>query len=235
MMYNKLFWSILSFCLISLFVSDLNAQSRRIGIVFNADTTVICQHVGLTIFSNSTNELPLGIDIPQLITSKLLDSLSNKHQVANILLPDSLRGVKAGVFESGISKKITKWARTKGDEYDLIIFIINSESRGIPYNTSGVYSADGKAFLYTTITFSVYDISKAKLIYNGQVTGGKWFPKLKDIKLPKNKKNFDADLLKILKEKFESFLEERVDYFLSKAKFVPDKKSEKEDAMKWEP
>lgn len=204
----------------------IKAQTNKIGIVFDADTTLICQHVGLTIFSNSTNELPLNVNMQESLVQNLKAYLETKYVVDIIELPDSLKNKDLGLFDSGIGKKLSKWAETKDKDFDIIVFIRNQDIPGewnviVPQNTNGVYSRQKNTYLYTTITFYAYRTSSAKLLecYN---QGGELLHKLKNFKLPKDKKTFSPESLSFLEEEYKRYLDQRIKYFLAKTYLIPN-------------
>lgn len=204
----------------------IKAQTNKIGIVFDADTTLICQHVGLTIFSNSTNELPLNVNMQESLVQNLKAYLETKYVVDIIELPDSLKNKDLGLFDSGIGKKLSKWAETKDKDFDIIVFIRNQDIPGewnviVPQNTNGVYSRQKNTYLYTTITFYAYRTSSAKLLeYYNQ--GGELLHKLKNFKLPKDKKTFSPESLSFLEEEYKRYLDQRIKYFLAKTYLIPN-------------
>lgn len=204
----------------------IKAQTNKIGIVFDADTTLICQHVGLTIFSNSTNKLPLNVNMQEALVQNLKAYLDTKYVVDIIELPDSLKNKDLGLFDSGIGKKLSKWAKTKDKNFDIIVFIRNQDIPRewnviVPQNTNGVYSRQRNTYLYTTITFYAYRTSNAKLLeYYNQ--GGESLHKLKNFKLPKDKKTFNPEDLSFLEEEYKRYLDQRIKYFLTKTYLIPN-------------
>lgn len=208
---------------------NARTQTNKIGIVFNADTTLISEYVGLTIFANKTTSLPLNIDIEELIKQKLKSYLDTKYAAEFIDLPDSLKSLNVGFFDSNIGKKLRKWTKTKQEDYDLIIFVCNQQmSTGglnletlITPNTNGIFTKAKNTFLYTTITFYAFRTSNAQQLeyYN---LGGKLLYKLKKFKLPKDKKTFDLATLYFLEEEYKDYLDQRIKHFLVKSYLMPD-------------
>lgn len=218
-------------CLLYSFISFLSclgikAQTNKVGIVFEADTTLICQHVGLTIFSNSRNDLSLNVNMQESLVQNLKAYLETKYVVDIIELPDSLKNKDLGIFDSGIGKKLSKWTKSKYKDFDIIVFIRNQDILGewnviVPQNTNGVYSRQKNIYLYTTITFYAYRTSNAKLLeYYNQ--GGELIHKLKNFKLPKDKKTFSPESLSFLEEEYKRYLDQRIKYFLTKTYLIPN-------------
>lgn len=216
--------------LLGLFVllsfTTVQAQKSKIGIVFDADTTLVTQHIGFTIFSNSTDSSLIKLHLKEHIIQKLKSHLEVKYIVDIIPLPDSLRNIQIGLLESGIGKKLSRWGNTKKEEYDIIIFIRNQVFPSewnilVPQNTSGIYSRRKDVYLYTTITFYAYRTEKNKLLdyYN---LGGDYLHRLKGFKLPKEQKDIDSETLNYLKEEYENYLDQRIEHFLSKSFLIPD-------------
>lgn len=216
------------YLLILLFISfpyKVISQTSKIGIVFDADTTLVYQYVGVTIFSNKTNSLPLNVNVKEYITNKLQSYLSTKYYVDILNLPDSLKGINTSVFDTDIGKKLRNWTKSKEKEYDVIVFIRNLEIPAImalvPENTGGLYTKLRNTYLYTTITFYAYKTTDAKLLeYYNQ--GGKFLYKLKKFKLPKDKKTFSPEALSFLEKEYEKYLDQRIKYFLAKTYILPD-------------
>lgn len=207
---------------------SLKAQKRTIGIVFDADTTLVLEHVGLTIFNNKTNPLPINISISQYIENKLLEHLGNKYEVSICKLPDSLQHVSLNIFEEGgIGKKLTKWAKSKKDEYDIVLFIRNENLSNILYNfvaqrnSSGIYSRKNRVSLYSSITFFAYMnyIPKPKLLnYTGSESV--ILKHLKGFKLPKDKSSLPPEMLDFIKYEFEKYLDSRIEHYIIKTSLL---------------
>lgn len=202
------------------------AQKSKIGIVFDADTTLVNQYIGLTIFSNSTDSSLIDIHLKEYIIHKLKSHLEVKYDVDLISLPDSLKNTQIGLLESGIGRKLSRWGNTKKEEYDIIIFIRNQIfpyewNILVPQNTSGIYTKRKSVYLYTTITFYAYRTEKNKLLdyYN---LGGDYLHHLKGFKLPREQEEIDSEMLNYLEEEYEKYLDQRIEHFLSKSFLIPN-------------
>jgi hypothetical protein len=68
-----------------------SAQTSKVAIISLADTTIVHQHVGTTIFANFTDTLHLDIAMKQCINGYLKKYLTAKYEVSIIeQLPDSV-------------------------------------------------------------------------------------------------------------------------------------------------
>lgn len=201
-----------------------NAQTTKICIVSVADTTFLHQHVGLTIFNNFTDTIPINFSIIQQLEKKLKDYLSPAYTVSFDQLPDSVVKAKNGYFSSAKTKKIKQWITTKKDIYDLVIVIDNMElsenNRLIPKNTSGIFSRGKNIAYYTTISFFAYRTSNLKMLefYH---EGGDFIRIDKGFKLPEDRKSFTPEMINLQYEGFRNYLDSRVEHFLSKTFLVP--------------
>lgn len=217
---------ILIFLMSFLSCLEVKSQINKVGIVFDADTTLICQYIGLTIFSNSTNELPLDVNMKDFIVQNLKSYLETEYAVDVIELPDSLRNKGIGMFDSDVGRKTRKWAKTKNKDYNIIVFIRNQEIPRVwnvivPQNTNGLYSRKkSRGFLYTTITFHACRTSNAELLEYYNLGGGLLY-KLKNFEWPKDKKTFTPETLTFLGEEYKKYLDQRLKHFLSKTYLIP--------------
>lgn len=85
----------------------------------------------------------------------------------------------------------------------------------------GYIQGKKNTYLYTTITFYAYRTSSAKLLeYYNQ--GGELLHKLKNFKLPKDKKTFSPESLSFLEEEYKRYLDQRIKYFLAKTYLIPN-------------
>lgn len=206
--------------------TSIQAQKSKIGIIFDADTTLETQHIGFTIFSNSTSSSLFELHLKEYIIQKLQTYLEDKYFVDIVSLPDSLRNTKLGLLESGIGKKLRRWGNSKNDDYDILIFIRNqvfpSEWKiPVTQNSNGIYTRRKSIYLYTTITFYAYQTEKNKLLdyYN---LGGDLVHQLKGFTIPKDQNEFNSEDVKYLKEEYEKYLNQRIEHFLSKTFLMPN-------------
>jgi hypothetical protein len=206
-----------------------NAQTTKIAIVSVADTTVLHRHAGLTVFSNFSDTLHLNFSIIRQLENKLQTYLTSAYSVAVVQLPDSVLKVKDGFFSSARNKKIKQWIKNSKDQYNVVIVIDNKELpdilRFIPNNSSGLLSRPGILSYYTTITFNAYRTSNLNLLeYYEQ--GGEFLKSVKNFKLPEDKRSFTPEMLNLINEGFKSYLDSRVEHFLTKSYLVPQSKIE---------
>ena len=201
-----------------------NAQTTKICIVSAADTTFLHQHVGLTIFNNFTDTIPINFSIIHHLEKKLQDYLNPDYSVSFVQFPDSVISAKNGFFSSAKTKKIKQWITTKKDIYDLVIVIDNMElsenNRMIPKYTSGIFSRGSNVAYYTTISFFAYRTSNLKMLeYYHE--GGDFLKLDKGFKLPEDKKSFTPEMMNYLYDGFRNYLDSRVEHFLAKTYLVP--------------
>ncbi len=210
--------------LLSVWSFNSTAQSKKIGVVFMADTTLVHQKIGLTIFENSTKPLPLHIALSGYIEKSLQNYLTPEYSINISELPDSLKNVKMGILESGIGKKLSRWANTKNGEYDIIIFIKNMDA-AFGYNSSvsakasGILTKTKSIYLYSTISYYAYDTTKEKLMgYNNK--GGDFLYQLKGVNLPKDLKDLTPEMVDYFTFEFKKYINSRIEYFISKSKLM---------------
>lgn len=200
------------------------AQTKKIGVVLMADTSTIYQYIGVTIFENNTKPLPLDIALSQYIEKSLIAYLTPEYQVSICELPDSLKTTKKGIFETGMGKKLSRWADSKTDEYDIIIFVKNMNA---VFGTNSLVSATASGickklktiYLYSTISYYAYNTANAKLMgYNNE--GGDFMYHLKNVKFPKNPKDLTPEMLDFFSYEFKKYINNRIEYFISKSKLM---------------
>ena len=222
-------------CLTSLICTlNSHAQTSKIAIVSAADTTFIHRHVGFTAFSNFIDTLHTNFSIPSYLEKEIQLYLAPSYSVSVVQLPDSVLKAKNGFFSSTKTKKIKQWIANQKDLYGIVIVIDNmglsENDRLIPVNTSGIFSNRSYVSYYTTISFFAYRTSNLKLLeYYNQ--GGKFIQPAKGIKLPDDKKSFTPETMSILNTGFKSYLDSRIEYFLTKTYLLAQ---DKIDAIKAE-
>jgi hypothetical protein len=218
----------LLFCLMMVIcLTKISAKPSKVAIVLLADTTIVYQHVGLTILANFTDSLKLNVSIKDYLTQQLKDSLSKKYEVSIIdYLPDSVisRSEKLlNIF--GMRKEVKKWLKNVKDKYDYVIFTSNvpipGESRIlVPNNTSGLYSRSGILGFYTTIIFLLYETENSHSLSDTYL-GPDIISPLKDFVMPEDKRTFTPEMLAELKTGFLHYLNSRVDDFLYQTGLFP--------------
>ncbi len=208
-------------------VFNLNsqAQTSKIAIVSVADTIFVHRHVGLTVFTNFTDTLPVNFSIINHLEKKIQFYCKENYSVSVVQLPDSVLKLKDGFFSSPRTKKLKQWIKSTKALYDYVIVIDNmglSEiySRLIPKNTSGLFSRISDISYYSTISFFAYHTSDLKVFefYN---EGGQFIMPFKNFKLPEDKRSFTPEMKNTLYDGFKTYLDSRVEYFLSKTYLVP--------------
>lgn len=217
---------VLAFLLIFLSLFVAKAQTKKIGIVFDAETALTYQRTGLTMFANSTNDFPIQVDLKGEVLQKLESYLNTKYTIKMVELPDSLKGKSIDFLDGGIGRKLRKWTKTVDKDFDIIVFIRNQEIPPewrviIAENSNGLYSRQNNTYLFTTITFYAYRTSNGQELeyYN---LGGDLLHKLKKFKPPKNKEEFGPATLNFLEEEYKKYLDQRVKYFLAKSYLMPE-------------
>jgi len=231
-MYNLSGLLFIISCLV--LVSGLQAQTSRIAIVSAADTTFLHRHAGITVFTNFTDTLPFNFSIVNHLETKLQTYLVPGYTVTVVQLPDSVLKAKNGYFSSARSKKIKQWIKNSKDLYDFVIVIDNMELpevyKYIPKNSSGLLSRPSFLAYYSTITFFAYRTSNLKALeYYNQ--GGELLQPIHNFKLPEDKKTFTPETMNLINSGFKTYLDSRVEYFLTKSYMVPQ---DKIDAIKAE-
>lgn len=224
MIKKSIFNIILVTVLLSVCSFNSTAQTKRVGIVFMADTTLIHQYIGFTIFENSTKPLPLDIALSEYIKKSLQSYLTPDYKVGICELPDTLKDVKMGILETGVGKKLSRWAESKNDEYDVIIFVKNMNA-AFGYNSSvsakgsGICTKIKNVYIYSTISYYAYDTTKAKLMgYNN--SGGDFLYQLKGVKLPKNIEDLTPEMIDYFTYELKKYINSRIEYFISKSKLM---------------
>jgi len=222
------------FLCLTMFVCTINsrAQTHKIAIVSVADTTFIHQHVGLTIFTNFTDTLPINFSIVNHLEKRLQAYLNPGYSVKVVQLPDSVLRAKNGFFNQARTKKIKQWIKNSKDLYDFVIVIDNMELaenyRPMRNNTSGVFSRISYFSYYSTISFFGYHTSSLKpLDYYHQ--GGEFTSHIENFKLPEDKRSFTPEMMTVIYDGFKRYLDKRVEYFLAKSYLLPQ---DKIDAIK---
>jgi len=219
---------------ISSFLNMVTSQAQtKVAIVSAADTAFIHQHLGVTIFANFTDTLPINYSIVNYLEKKIQFYLNENYSISVVQLPDSILKLKNGFFSSAKTKKVKQWIKSNNDLYDFVIVLENmtlpNDYGLIPKNTSGIYSKSAmfrsKPFsaYYSSITFYVYRSSDLKPIeyYNG---GGELFLPIKNFNVPTEKNGFTPQMLDSIYEGFKSYMDSRVEYFLAKAYLLPQDK-----------
>lgn len=220
---NRIFFL---FLFILLPFPPIHAEKTRIGIVFDADTTIVNQYIGFTMFSNSTDSSLIQINLKEHIINKLKSHLEVKYDVDLISLPDSLQNKGIGFLEGGLGKKLSKWGNTKKEDCDIIIFIRNQTFPRewnilVPPNTSGIYARRKNVYLYTTITFYAYQTEKNKVL-DYYTFGGDYLHHLKGFRLPRERAEIDNEMLNFLNDEYVKYLDQRIEDFLTKSFLVPN-------------
>jgi hypothetical protein len=218
------------------FVSSpyVSAQTSKIAIVSVADTTFIHRNAGLTIFTDFTDTLHLNFSIIRQLETKLQTYLTPGYTVIFVQLPDSVLKARNGFFRTARNKKIKQWIKKSKDLYDFVVVIDNMELpeifRFIPEKSNGLLSRPGILSFYSTITFNAYRTSNLTLLeYYNQ--GGEFMKPIKNFKMPEDKKSFTPEMMSLINEGFKSYLDSRVEYFLTKSYLLPQ---DKIDAIKAE-
>jgi hypothetical protein len=206
-------------------ISNSSAQTSKVAIISLADTTIVHQHVGSTLFSNFTDTLHLDVAVTQHLKQQLSKYLSQKYDVSMVgQLPDSVLSPSEKIFSNwgGLKKEVKKWLT---DRYDFVIFIRNrtiprETNMIMPDNTSGLYTRGRTIGFYTTITFLAYRTSNFQKLEYYDI-GGKFLMPVKNLKLPEDKRTFTPEMQVIIEDGFKKYLDSRVEYFLTKTYLVP--------------
>jgi hypothetical protein len=206
---------------------ECSAQTTKIAIVSVADTTLIYQHLGFTAFTNFIDTIHINFSIVNHLEKELQTYLTPTYSVTIVQLPDSVLKVKNGFFSQARTKKIKQWIKNSNDLYNIVIVIDNmglSENyRPMHDNTSGLFSRMTYLFYYSTVSFFAYRTSNLKpLEYYNQ--GGEFLKPVKNFKLPEDKRSFTPEMMNLINEGFKSYLDSRVEHFLTKSYLVPQSK-----------
>jgi hypothetical protein len=203
------------------------AQTKNIAIVSLADTTIVNQHIGVTIFGNFTDTLHLDLSVTNYLEQQLQKYLSTTYTVNIVHLPDSVTKGKQELKGSwGMHKEIKQWLSDSQNQYDIVIFtfggLIPRETLIIvPDKTSGFYSRGRNKGLYTTIYFAAYRTkNQAELEY---YMGCKLISPLKDFKLPDDNRSLTPGMLEMIQTGLIKLFETRIIDFLTKTYLVPQK------------
>lgn len=205
-----------------------SAQNSKIAIISLEDTTLVNQHVGLTMFGNFTDTLHLNIAVSQHIEQQLLKYLSQNYDVSIIKrLPDSVYYPKKSIFGTvgGLSKAVKGWLSSVKNDYNFVIFLGNTSIPRewnilVPENTSGLYTRGSHSGFYTTITFFAYRTADLQRI-EYFLPPSKIITPLKKFEFPADNKSFTAEMLVTIKDGFINHIDSVVEYFLTKTYLVP--------------
>jgi|WetSurMetagenome_2_1015567.scaffolds.fasta_scaffold204466_1 hypothetical protein len=210
-------------------ISIYSPAQTKIAIVSLADSTLVNQHVGVTIFGNFTDTLHLDFSAVSYVEQQLHKYLAPYYTVSSVKLPDSATNGKSGLFGNwGINKAIKKWIGDSQNLYDIVIFtysggIPTELNMLVPENTSGLYSRGRNEGFYTTIFFKAYRTKNLEEIeyYN---YGGKLVSPLEDFRLPDDNRSLTPEMLEMTKTGLAKHLDSKVVRFLTKTYFVDQQK-----------
>jgi len=204
-----------------------SAQTSKVAIISLADTTIVHQHVGLTIIGNFTDTLHLNLAIKQHIEEQLKKYLSRSYTLSIINDTPDLLSTTKGIYNNWLvlKKEVKNYISSIKDQYDYVIFIANTvipreTNLIIPENTTGIYTQRRNALVYSTITFFAFRTSNLQKV-DFYESYGKLTSPIKDFNLPEDKKSLTPEMLNILKEKIINHLDIRIEYFLAKTYLVP--------------
>lgn len=208
-------------------VSSINAQ-KRIAIVNVADSSVVFQKRGVTIFGNSNANLSLNFSIPQYIDSTLISYLKNGGYEPNII-----QYYKSDLHYR-LNKETKQWISNLKDSFNLIIFIDNfdipSEFIGAngPKNSTGIFQTNGirkSNSYFSTIGYSAWTIPQLKSL-DYYALGGKLFLPEKKLELPDKVEMLNKSDIDALSNGLKKYLDYRIRYFLVKSYILPNLSSE---------
>jgi hypothetical protein len=201
------------------------AQIKNIAIVSLADTTIVNQHIGLTIFNNFTDTLHLNLALSSHLEQELKKYLSQTYTATIVTLPDSVsKGKREFVNFWGIHKEIKQWISDCRNQYDIVIFTYNSgipleTNILVPDNTSGVYSRGRNKGFYTTIYYAAYRTKNLAALEF--YIGGKLISPLEDFKFPEDNRSFTPEMLDKIKAGLIKHIDNKLVQFLTKSYLVP--------------
>lgn len=217
--------------LLSVWSFNSTAQSKRIGVVFMANTNLVYRKIGL--FSHPTTAYPPYIAFSKYINESLETQLTPyDYSISICEIPDSVKYAKTGFTESFPNKKFKTWASSKIEEYDILILVENmpmslADASTTPFNTSGILTKLGKEYLYSTLSFYSYDIEKSKLknyIHNG----GNFLYHLKGFKLPKkDEEKYTPENIDFIRSEFKKYIDNRIEYFITESQLIPENKEKR--------
>jgi hypothetical protein len=201
-----------------------SVAQTKIAIVSLADTTIVNQHVGLTIFGNFTDTLHLDLAVSRYLEQELQKYLSPTYTVSIVHLPDSVTKGKRELFGAwGIHKEIKEWLSDCRDQYDIVIFTYSTGfapemNIPVPKNTSGLYSRGRTKGFYTTIFFGAYRTKNLEdLEY---YAGSKLISPLKEFELPEDNRSLTPEMLDMVKTGLTKHFNSRIVQFLTKTFLV---------------
>lgn len=202
----------------------VKGQTKKILIVPMADTSLVTCRVGLTVFSNKADSLPLDLALGKFIENKLVNYLTGTYSVSIEYPPAEIAKKPYGAF--GKTKEFKKWLEDHQAGTDVVILIHNIDIRNIlmdapiPNSTSGFYSRGRSHGVFTSISFQAYTTHNNRVLeYYEQ---NKAFVNLKDFKMPKDKGDFDQASLEVIRSEMCKLQDNRIKYFLSKTYLMPE-------------
>lgn len=213
------------YVLVILFAFTARSHSQyKVAIVNVADTSIVYQKRGVTVFGNYKGNLSLNFSISEYVDSTLFVYLKEGRYE-----PQIVKYYKDG-FHFSLNKETKQWLTNLTDSFNMVIFIDNfdipSEWVGAngPKKSSGVIKLSGfnKMLTYfSTIGFSAYRIPGFKNIeyYN---LDGKLFLPDKNLVLPDNAEVLSKNDIDIMSSGLKKYLDYRIRLFLSDSYLLPN-------------
>ena len=208
----------------------LYAKIRRVAIVNVIDTTLIHNHLGVTIFTNKIDTFACQLSCKDFIDMELSRYLNEYYEVSYISMPDSLRvKVRSINNEWGyITKAAKPWILGLRDKYDLVIYVENVPKsnlslKNVVLQSNGLYTAGSifgiYVYAYSTISFTaintrdldILDYEQGLMKYIIPIRKNEYFG---------NKIEINPIMLPLIKSKLENLMDSQIEYFLTNSGLI---------------
>lgn len=215
---------------------NIYAQLPTIAIINLSDSTLIHKHLGVTVFTNSTDTFDLQFNCKKYVDQKLIQFLSSKYTVSFITIPDTLLSKNKSIYNSwGLKKTVKSWLASLKDKYEFVIYIESCRpdagiQRGGMFLTnqtfysSGLYSRGNpiksSAAAYSTILFLAFRTSNQEELeyYPGMKSSTQ---PIKGYKFSKERMSIDPEMLPLIKTELVKLLDYKAEHFLTGTYLVP--------------
>lgn len=206
------------------------AKIYKIAIVNLIDTTLLHNHLGVTIFTNNIETFTCQLNCKEYIDKELSKYLRPKYEPSFIKMPDSLKAKFGSINNDwgSIKKAFKPWILSLRDKYDLVIYIENVPmsygglenlvlqsnglfTEGLPYGANVV--------AYSTICFTAIIPSSIETIDYEQGFM-KYLSRIKKTEFIGSRKEINPEMLPLIKTKLEELMDSKIEYFLTNSGLI---------------